>query len=252
MAYDQRRTSNARVHILKASQLTGRLLCFSPRSHQNDDDFAHILLGAQAIADYIQRPYRQTVYLLETKQLPAGRSASNGTRPGRSCVPASLVKMGRIITSEQIETRSKKVRGMAKASIELIEAMAEIAEVAEPITGRRRRLQVVHLRPDPVHVHARYAEGLSPAADSRAKTGRSRGNGLSTRPANWRIPSWKDPAAFVRDVRRSYRRDFWSDQPDRVEVWSEKGTIRGVLAPDSTSTASIPGHARLRQRDLDL
>ena len=41
-----------------------------------------------------------------------------------------------MMTSEQIETRSKKVRGMAKASTELIEAMAEIAEAAEPITGR--------------------------------------------------------------------------------------------------------------------
>ena len=40
------------------------------------------------------------------------------------------------MTSEQIETRSKKVRGMAKASIELIEAMWDIAEAAEPITGR--------------------------------------------------------------------------------------------------------------------
>jgi len=29
----------------------------------------------------------------------------------------------------------------------------------------------------------------------------------------------------------SYRRDFWNQQPVRVEVWSEKGTVRGVLAP---------------------
>jgi hypothetical protein len=32
-------------------------------------------------------------------------------------------------------------------------------------------------------------------------------------------------------VGRSYRRDHWSQQPVRVEVWSEKGTVRGVLAP---------------------
>ena len=37
---------------------------------QPSDDFADLLRGAQAIADYINRPYRQTVYLLETKQLP--------------------------------------------------------------------------------------------------------------------------------------------------------------------------------------
>jgi hypothetical protein len=39
------------------------------------------------------------------------------------------------------------------------------------------------------------------------------------------------PAAFVRAVSRSYRRDFWNHQPARVQVWSEKGTVRGVLAP---------------------
>ena len=44
-------------------------------------------------------------------------------------------------------------------------------------------------------------------------------------------PSWSDPAAFVRTVSRAYRRDFWKQQPQRVEVWSEKGTVRGVLQP---------------------
>jgi hypothetical protein len=35
------------------------------------DDFADLLWGAQAIADYIGKSYRQTVYLLSTKRLPA-------------------------------------------------------------------------------------------------------------------------------------------------------------------------------------
>jgi hypothetical protein len=29
----------------------------------------------------------------------------------------------------------------------------------------------------------------------------------------------------------TYRRDFWNQQPHRVQVWSEKGTVRGVLQP---------------------
>jgi hypothetical protein len=32
-------------------------------------------------------------------------------------------------------------------------------------------------------------------------------------------------------VQRSYRRDRWAQQPRRLEVWSEKGTVRGMLAP---------------------
>jgi hypothetical protein len=46
-----------------------------------------------------------------------------------------------------------------------------------------------------------------------------------------RIPSWNDPSAFAQAAIRSYRRDAWSQQPVRCEVWSEKGTVRGVLAP---------------------
>jgi hypothetical protein len=46
-----------------------------------------------------------------------------------------------------------------------------------------------------------------------------------------KVSSWADPAEFVECVSRSYRRDFWNQQPERVEVWSEKGTVRGVLAP---------------------
>ena len=29
----------------------------------------------------------------------------------------------------------------------------------------------------------------------------------------------------------AYRRGFWDTQPVRVEVWSEKGTVRGLLKP---------------------
>jgi hypothetical protein len=36
-----------------------------------NDEFADLLWGAQAIADYIGKNYRQTVYLLSTKRLPA-------------------------------------------------------------------------------------------------------------------------------------------------------------------------------------
>jgi hypothetical protein len=46
-----------------------------------------------------------------------------------------------------------------------------------------------------------------------------------------RVPAWNNPAVFVHTIRRAYRRDRWAEQPRRVEVWSEKGTVRGTLAP---------------------
>jgi hypothetical protein len=45
-----------------------------------------------------------------------------------------------------------------------------------------------------------------------------------------RRAQWNDPWEFSH-VWQQYRRDRWNDQPHRVEVWSEKGTVRGVLAP---------------------
>ena len=46
-----------------------------------------------------------------------------------------------------------------------------------------------------------------------------------------RVSTWSDPAEYARSVARSYRRDFWDQQPVRVMVVSEKGTVRGLLRP---------------------
>jgi hypothetical protein len=45
------------------------------------------------------------------------------------------------------------------------------------------------------------------------------------------VATWGNPQAYARTVVRSYRRDYWSQQSTRIEVWSEKGTVRGLLAP---------------------
>ena len=46
-----------------------------------------------------------------------------------------------------------------------------------------------------------------------------------------RVNAWRNPAAFVRTVKRAYRRDHWAYQPVLVEVISEKSTVKGTLAP---------------------
>jgi hypothetical protein len=135
--------------------------------------------------------------------------------------------------SEHFEPGSKKPRGrgMARASRDLIEAMAAIAESAQPITGRGVGYKL-------------FTAGLIP---SMAKPEMQRVYRLlriareeGDIPWDWivdetrsleRVSTWADPEAYARCVARSYRRDFWDQQPFRVEVWSEKGTVRGVLAP---------------------
>jgi hypothetical protein len=132
---------------------------------------------------------------------------------------------------QQIGTRPKKVRGRAKRSIDLIEAMADIAEKAQPITGRGVGYKL-------------FTAGLIPSmgkADMKRvyrllKEAREDG----TIPWHWivdearafeRSPSWDDPEEFAKAASRQYRLDFWNQQPVRCEVWAEKGTLRGVLAP---------------------
>jgi hypothetical protein len=134
--------------------------------------------------------------------------------------------------TEQIETRFKKPgRGMGEASISLIAAMRSIAAAAHPITGRGVGYKLFT---------AGRIPSMSKADMQRVyrllKEARERG----VIPWKWivdesreleKVSAWDDPEEYTRTVIRSYRRDYWSQQPVRVEVWSEKGTIRGVLEP---------------------
>jgi hypothetical protein len=45
------------------------------------------------------------------------------------------------------------------------------------------------------------------------------------------VSQWADPRDYGKTILRSYRKDFWQHQTERIEVWSEKGTVRGVLVP---------------------
>ena len=68
-----------------------------------------------------------------------------------------------------------------------------------------------------------------------------------------RVSTWRNPEEYARVVSRSYRRDFWDQQPVRVEVWSEKGTVRGVLAPVLDDYAGrIQCAPRLQQCNCNL
>lgn len=45
------------------------------------------------------------------------------------------------------------------------------------------------------------------------------------------VPTWSNPDEIIETAVRTYRRNCWQDQPCLVEVWSEKGTVRGTLSP---------------------
>jgi hypothetical protein len=133
--------------------------------------------------------------------------------------------------TEYFQTGMKKGRGRSQRSLDIIKAMYKIAEACQPITGRGvgYKLFSLNLIPSMSRNDMQVVYRL-------LKEAREEG----TIPWQWIVDetreleqaaSWDDPAAFVRTVGRAYRRDFWQQQPGRVEVWSEKGTVRGVLQP---------------------
>jgi hypothetical protein len=133
--------------------------------------------------------------------------------------------------TEQIGTGSKKGRGRSKRSLALAEAIYPIAEAAQPITGRGIGYKL-------------FTRGLIP---SMAKNEMQRIYRLLKEereqgriPWSWIVDetrgleinaTWSDPTEFASQMTRAYRRDFWDQQDVRCEVWSEKGTVRGVLKP---------------------
>jgi len=135
------------------------------------------------------------------------------------------------MTDEQIDTSSKKVRGMARRSLDLIDAMAKIIEEVEPITGRGVGYKL-------------FTAGLIPSM-SRSNMQRvyrllKQAREEELIPWEWivdetrsleKVSAWDDPNEFAEAAAAQYRRDFWAQQPNRCQVWSEKGTVRGVLAP---------------------
>jgi hypothetical protein len=135
------------------------------------------------------------------------------------------------IPTEYFGTGTKKGRGMARRSLDLIEAMRTTVAVIQPVTGRGVGYKLFVAR-----LIASMAKSEMQRVYRLLLVARERG----IIPWPWivdeareleRCSSWDDPAAFVRTVSKAYRRDFWAQQPRRVEVWSEKGTVRGVLAP---------------------
>src|SRR5262245_37485803 len=135
--------------------------------------------------------------------------------------------------SEQSRTGSKIVRGrgLARHSYLLIEEMYSLIEAAQPITGRGvgYKLFVAKLIPSMSTGDMAKVYRLLTIARERNMI-----------PWEWivdetreieRIPSWADPDAFIRTVARSYRRDYWKQQPHHVLVVSEKSTVAGVLRP---------------------
>lgn len=123
------------------------------------------------------------------------------------------------------------MRGKAKSTLALETAILEIVEERAPITVRGV-------------AYALFTRGLidSMATSNTAKVSRVMTAMRECDDLDWtqivdgsraveRASRWSNPSALIGAAVRGYRRNYWQDQPTLVEVWSEKSTVHGVLAP---------------------
>ena len=122
-------------------------------------------------------------------------------------------------------------RGKSRKTLDLIDAAYTILAEIQPASVRAVCYRLFTLN---------ILDSMSKSETNRVSTQLTWAHETGVIPRAWivdesrdaeRISAWEDPAAYVDTVSRSYRRDRWADQPEWIELWSEKGTVRGVLAP---------------------
>lgn len=124
-----------------------------------------------------------------------------------------------------------KRRGKSKSILAFEQAILQIVEERAPITVRGV-------------AYALFTRGLidSMVTNNTAKVSRVMTEMRECGALDWteivdgsratdRISVWSNPSAIIDAAVRGYRRNYWQDQPTLIEVWSEKSTVAGLLAP---------------------
>jgi hypothetical protein len=131
--------------------------------------------------------------------------------------------------SSNLPPKAKKTRGRNKSTLRLIEAMRNVADEMHPITGRGIGYKLFT---------AKLIDSMSTSDMSSVYRALKLAREDGVIPWDWIIDETRDLEMVTTWINGSdladsffYRRDLWQSQPVTVEVWSEKGTVRGVLWP---------------------
>jgi hypothetical protein len=112
----------------------------------------------------------------------------------------------------------RKGRGRAQKTLDIIKASLSILEEIQPATVRG-----VCYRLFTRGLIANMSVGETQKISRILARARERGE-------------VEDLKHFRKSIVASYRRNFWAHQPETIEVWSEKGTVRGILRPFSKNS----------------
>jgi len=158
--------------------------------------------------------------------------------PPTDAAPSRLPTWDGISNEKYAMTTKRRGRGKSAASLALIQAAHDIAERNNPLTIRGicyKLFSLFGLIPDmSTKSTRRVSEQLTDA--------RKPGQNICGWWYDWRwivdenreaerLAQWDSPDERIRQAIQTYRRDNWQEQPLDIELWSEKGTVRGVCGP---------------------
>jgi hypothetical protein len=122
-------------------------------------------------------------------------------------------------------------RGKAQHNLDLVRASYDILAAIHPASVRATSYQLFN---------AKLIPDMSKASTDRVSKQLTWARKQGIIPWDWivdevrrveRRPTWADPDAYANTIEHLYCRDRWAQQPQRVLVVSEKGTVRGTVAP---------------------
>jgi hypothetical protein len=123
-------------------------------------------------------------------------------------------------------------RGLAKKTTDLMAACAAILEEIQPTSVRGVCYQLF--------VQGRQIPSMSVRDTKRVSSVLTKARELGVIPWEWivdetrqvqRWQTWSTPSEYADTVMNAYAKDWWAEQPQRLLVISEKGTVGGVLRP---------------------
>jgi hypothetical protein len=117
-------------------------------------------------------------------------------------------------------------RGEWKETTELIRAAVEILEVENPMTVRQLFYRLVS---NGTLGNTKKDYQLTSKVMTKARTdGRCSWNWIVDRSRPTYEPNvFEDAAEYAEVVKTGYRKNYWADQPNHVEVWTEKDAVIG-------------------------
>jgi hypothetical protein len=127
--------------------------------------------------------------------------------------------------------KKRRGRGRAQSTLDIVAASYDILEQIQPASVRAVCYQLFNRK---------FLKDMSKGETQKVSKILTKARENGEIPWDWivdetrgkeRASAWRDLDDFRETVVKTYRKDFWLHQPEIVEVWSEKGTVRGTLAP---------------------